>query len=249
VTPDNEATFAKYGKRPPYVSFRAIKHALTGLRSVKRGPTENISGCLGDGLSDSVRRQILTALRFLKLIDTLNCGTQRLEELLQYPDDSAEYSSYLRIILVDSYGITDHVAANGALVLAEIDSMLESYSSSPAVIAKIQKFFVEMAKAAGITVSRNGDEHLHGTGARQSETVQKRHPNHPAPRAARLLEHEDADIRPDQNFSRAIPVTKPHIREMVISLAQILASHPPENSELRAICETIGWLARLSTTE
>jgi hypothetical protein len=239
-----QTTSVKYGERAPYVSYGAFSQALSTLRSEGIGSGENVRSHIGTGFSDSVRRQILTSLRFFKFIDDGDCAGETLQRLLSGPTGADNYDDALRRIFIQSYDISEMVTDDGNIDQSAVDHILSKYSSSTAVTMKIHKFFLEMAKATGINVVPNGDPD------RSGQPTRARRPDPPAnsvlPRRSRM--HHNAKI-PITNVAKSASTSGSDILQVLNSMIKILSENPPGNNELPAVSGTIRWLARLCAAE
>lgn len=136
---------------PPYVSYRTFYHFLERLE--ERIPSRIDRSYWGDMLSGSTGVQLISALRFLSLIDANGKPTDKLKPIVDTKGDLR--APHLRKITQESY----HFVMGGSLDLgsATYDQLKEvfhgNFSLTDDVSRKCVKFFIALAKDSAITLS------------------------------------------------------------------------------------------------
>jgi hypothetical protein len=136
---------------PPYVSYRTFQNFLEGLQ--QGVPARIDRSYWGDRLSGSTGTQLMSALRFLRLIDANNVPTSQLKMLAQASSD--QRTEILKQVATEAFsflmqGTLDLQSSTYAQLQEAFDNTFEL---TDGVSRKCVKFFVEMASAAGIPLS------------------------------------------------------------------------------------------------
>jgi hypothetical protein len=136
---------------PPYVSYRTFQNFLEGLQ--QGVPARIDRSYWGDRLSGSTGTQLMSALRFLRLIDANNVPTSQLKMLAQASGD--QRAEILQQVATEAFsflmqGTLDLQSSTYAQLQEAFDNTFEL---TDGVSRKCVKFFVEMATAAGIPLS------------------------------------------------------------------------------------------------
>jgi hypothetical protein len=138
-------------RTPPYVSYRSF---LTLLEELKRGMPARIDRSYwGDKFSGSTGTQLMSALRFLNLIDANGVPTNRLKDLVEAR--GVAKSEVLKKISHDSFTFL----LNGSFepekaTYAQLEEVFnEIYQVDRDVARKCIKFFTELVDDAGIPLS------------------------------------------------------------------------------------------------
>ena len=138
-------------RSPPYVSYRSF---LTLLEELQRGlPARLDRSYWGDKFSGSTGTQLMSALRFLNLIDSNGVPTSQLRELVR--SRGTEKNEILKKV---SYEAFTFLASNSidteTATYAQIEeAFYEIYQVDKDVARKCIKFFTELANDAGIRLS------------------------------------------------------------------------------------------------
>ncbi len=142
----------RYKKRsPPYVSYRSF---LTLLEELQRGiPARIDRSYWGDKFSGSTGTQLMSALRFLNLVDAGGSPTRYLKELVTARGTSR--TEILRKIGQESFTfLMDDSFNSETATYAQLEEVFNNnYQVDRDVARKCIKFFVELANDAGITLS------------------------------------------------------------------------------------------------
>jgi hypothetical protein len=136
---------------PPYVSYKSLKTLIEDIRT--QGFPSHVDKDVMKRFSGSVRAQLMTALRFLKLVNDSNEPTPSLSALVdaKQPD---EWKSALKAVLDSSYGPIMEVNLVQATPTALTKEFKERYKAKDDVIEKCIRFFVQASKDAGIELSK-----------------------------------------------------------------------------------------------
>jgi len=136
---------------PPYVSYRTFQNFLDGLQ--QGVPARIDRSYWGDRLSGSTGTQLMSALRFLRLIDANNVPTSQLKSLAQ--TSGSQRAEMLKQITTEAFsflmqGFFDLQSSTYAQLQ---EAFGNTFELTDGVSRKCVKFFVEMASAAGIPLS------------------------------------------------------------------------------------------------
>jgi hypothetical protein len=140
-------------RSPPYVSYRSF---LTLLEELQRGglPSRIDRTFWGDKFSGSTGTQLITALRFLNLVDSGGTPTKQLTELTAAKGpsrtDILKKISYESFTFLMSNSFEPEKATYGQLE----EVFGEFYNVDRDVARKCIKFFIELANDAGIPLSQ-----------------------------------------------------------------------------------------------
>ena len=136
--------------KPPYTSFQSIKTLIQGFKEhdvpgrIDRSVLGNFSGAVGS--------QIMTALKFMDLIDGSNHPTEALRNLVRsYGGD--EWSPALANIVRESYKPLFELNLETASPAQFNECFRSIYSGTDEVQRKSITFFLNAAREAGIKVS------------------------------------------------------------------------------------------------
>lgn len=137
---------------PPYISPRTFTNLL---RQLKENPSDRIDrSYLVPMHSGSTSSQIMSALRYLNLVDSINKPTHHLKLLVGCPDE--ERPKRLKDIAAVAYGF---VLNNGAIdaQTATYQQLEEMFYDNSGVAGDVRrkciKFFTWLAQDAGIPLS------------------------------------------------------------------------------------------------
>jgi hypothetical protein len=134
---------------PPYVSYRTFKHWLEGRRS---GLPDKIDRAILGNLAGVVQGQLISTLRFLRLISANGEVAPALEKLVHA--EGEERSRMLGEILKSAYGFLFDGSINLAKAApSTISTAFTSQGVTGDTARKAISFFVLAAKDAGIPIS------------------------------------------------------------------------------------------------
>jgi hypothetical protein len=138
-------------RSPPYVSYRSF---LTLLEELQRGiPARIDRSYWGDKFSGSTGTQLMSALRFLNLIDGNGVPTTQLKELVV--SKSPVRAEILKKISQESFTfLVSNSFESEKATYAQLEEVFnELYQVDRDVARKCIKFFTELAGDAGIPLS------------------------------------------------------------------------------------------------
>jgi hypothetical protein len=159
---------------PPYISPTTFRHLLEQL---KKNPTDRIDRSYLDELhSGSTSAQIMSALRYLNLVDNINKPTHHLNLLVGCPDE--ERTKRLKDMAASAYGF---VLSNGVVDVqtATYQQLEELFYDNSGVDGDVRrkciKFFTSLAQDAGIPLSPHITKKVRmGRGSGGSRTATKK---------------------------------------------------------------------------
>jgi len=139
-------------RSPPYVSYRSF---LTMLEELQRGVPARIDRSYwGDKFSGSTGTQLMSALRFLNLIDSNGTPTVLLKDLVgargTFRSDILKKISHESFSFLGSNSFESEKATYSQLE----EAFKEDYQVDRDVARKCIKFFTELARDAGIPLSQ-----------------------------------------------------------------------------------------------
>jgi hypothetical protein len=136
---------------PPYVSYRTFQNFLEGLQHGV--PARIDRSYWSDRLSGSTGTQLMSALRFLRLIDANNVPTSQLKLLAQASGD--QRAEVLKQVATEAFSFLMHGTLDlQSSTYAQLQEAFDNtFELTDGVSRKCVKFFVEMANAAGIPLS------------------------------------------------------------------------------------------------
>jgi hypothetical protein len=138
-------------RSPPYVSYRSF---LTLLEELRQGVPSRIDRSYwGDKFSGSTGTQLMSALRFLNLIDSNGVPTGQLKELVG--SKGAVKSDCLKKISQESFSfLVSNSFESEKATYAQLEEVFNDiYQVDRDVSRKCIKFFTELATDAGIPLS------------------------------------------------------------------------------------------------
>jgi hypothetical protein len=135
---------------PPYISYRYFLNFLETLQQ-QGVPARVDRSYWGSKYSGSVGVQLVAALRFLGLIDTIAAPTDRLRKLTILK--GASRSDHLKQITLESFTFLSAVNMQSATYGQLEDAFHAAYQLAPNVKRKCIKFYIDIAKDSGITLS------------------------------------------------------------------------------------------------
>jgi hypothetical protein len=138
-------------RSPPYVSYRSF---LTLLEELKRGvPSRLDRSYWGDKFSGSTGTQLMSALRFLNIVDAAGTPTNQLKELVNARGPSR--GDILKKISYESFTFLKNESFEPEkATYSQLEEVFnEQYQVDRDVARKCIKFFTELAGDAGIPLS------------------------------------------------------------------------------------------------
>lgn len=138
-------------RSPPYVSYRSF---LTLLEELQRGlPGRLDRSYWGDKFSGSTGTQLMSALRFLNLVDTVGVPTSHLKDLVEARGVTRK--EILKVISQESFSfLVSNTFESEKATYAQLEEVFnECYQVDKDVARKCIKFFTELANDAGIPLS------------------------------------------------------------------------------------------------
>ena len=138
-------------RSPPYVSYRSF---LTLLEELQRGcPSRIDRSYWGDKFSGSTGTQLMSALRFLNLVDSSGIPTKQLIDLVGAR--GASKSDILRKVSQESFTfLGSNTFESEKATYSQLEEVFnENYQVDRDVARKCIKFFTELANDAGIPLS------------------------------------------------------------------------------------------------
>jgi hypothetical protein len=136
---------------PPYVSYKTFGNFLNTLQP--QVPSRIDRSIWGDMFSGSTGTQLMSAMRFLNLIDPNSRPTARLKVLA--PATGEHRAALMRQVVEEAYSfvLKGTLDAQNATYAELEDVFQNSYHMKNDVCRKCIKFFTEFSKDAGIPLS------------------------------------------------------------------------------------------------
>ncbi len=144
------ATDTKTERIPPYTSYKTFRTLIDDLRT--HGVPSHIDRDVLKRFSGSVGTQLMTALRFLKLISDANAPEPALESLVE-AKELEQWKKALATTLKAAYGDIMALDLKRATPMALSKEFKERYTGKDDVVKKCVRFFVHAVKDAGIELS------------------------------------------------------------------------------------------------
>jgi hypothetical protein len=135
---------------PPYTSYKTFRTLIDDLRT--HGVPSHIDRDVLKRFSGSVGTQLVTALRFLKLINDANEPLASLDSLVDAKED-AQWKAALLNTLKAAYGDLMAMDLKRATPMALSKEFKERYTNKDDVVKKCVRFFVHAVKDAGVELS------------------------------------------------------------------------------------------------
>lgn len=136
---------------PPYVSYKTFDHFITEMK--EHLPSRIDRSCWGDMFSGSTGTQLMSAMRFLNLVDINSRPTPRLKVLTS---TTGEHRAVLLRQVADeayAFALRGPIDPQNATYAELEDVFKNTYRMKSDVCRKCIKFFVEFSKDAGIPLS------------------------------------------------------------------------------------------------
>ncbi len=146
-----DADGKRVGGLPPYCSFQSVKTLLGSLK--EHGLPGRIDRTLLTNFSGSVAKQVLSALRFLRLTDAEGNTTPALRNAVDAFGTEA-WSEVLSRIIRDAYSPIFDIDLDAATPGQFNRQFAKTYPSKDAVLRKCVVFFLNAATEAQIPISQ-----------------------------------------------------------------------------------------------
>ncbi len=136
---------------PPYVAYRTFRNFIDGLQ--QQMPSRIDRSYWGDILSGSNGTQLMTALRFLSLIDANGKPTARLKPLVSAKGD--QRTPLLREITSEAFGfvLQSSLDLESATYAQLAEVFHNTFQLTDDVCRKCIKFFIALANDSGMVLS------------------------------------------------------------------------------------------------
>lgn len=136
---------------PPYVSYRTFLNFLEGMQETM--PARIDRSYWGDKLSGSTGTQLMSALRFLDLIDANGFPTAKLRQMVI--SKGSQRTEIIRQIASESYSFFfDGQMDSQTVTYAQLEeSFHDNYQVASDVARKCIKFFIGLAGDGGLKLS------------------------------------------------------------------------------------------------
>jgi hypothetical protein len=142
-----ELTMAKEDQRAaPYISFKTFQ---TALEVLSQGLPDQLDTSVWPTLAGGVKTQVLSAFKFLGLIDDEGRVQESLERLL---DPNQDRKVVLREILERSYPEVVELGRTNASP-AQLSEAMRDYGVSGGTLEKTERFFLQAAESTQLQVS------------------------------------------------------------------------------------------------
>ncbi len=138
-------------KMPPYVSFVTFKNCMADLKD--HGVPNKIDRSILTKFSGITGTQLMTAMRFLGLMDQGGKPTERLKELAHAHGTNA-WREKLRPILESAYAPVLSVNLATATPKEFSDTFVKAFPGADSVLRRCMAFFLPAASDAGIEISK-----------------------------------------------------------------------------------------------
>jgi hypothetical protein len=158
----------------PYTAFQSVKTALTQFK--EHGTPSRVDRTVLPTFSGAVGSQVVTAFRFLKLIDANNSARGELDELVQAVGTD-EWTASLRTVLQSAYAPLFGLNLETASPSQFTELFRREYPGTEDVSRKAMTFFLNAARDAEIKISpyilRNKKPRSNGTKRRAPRPVEQ----------------------------------------------------------------------------
>lgn len=136
---------------PPYVSYRTFLNFIEGLQQTM--PARIDRSYWGDRFSGSTGTQLVSALRFLDLVDVSGFPTVKLRQLVG--SKGSQRTELLKQITHESYSFffMSQVDPQAATYSQLEEAFHDNYQIASDVARKCIKFFIELASDSGMKLS------------------------------------------------------------------------------------------------
>jgi hypothetical protein len=190
---------------PPYTSFSSFKTLIEDLRT--NGLPTHIDRDVMKRFSGSVTSQLMTALRFLQLVNDENEPTDSLEILVEAREPE-EWKGQLRRVIEDAYSPIMPLDLSRITASTLTKEFKDRYKSKDDVTEKCVRFFVHAAKEAGVELSPRVTNATRTRAPRKTSTTQKRKDasEQPSEQGKKDVERANYDMPPSGVTRTPIPL-------------------------------------------
>lgn len=134
---------------PPYVPYKTFKNFLEGVRVAMPA---RIDRSIMGSLSGAIQSQLISALKYLKLIGPTDAPTDKLARLVN--SEGAEHQKVLRDIVHTGYSFIFHDGFELARATPrQIEEQFGNVGATGDTVRKCIAFFIAISKEAGIPLS------------------------------------------------------------------------------------------------
>jgi Family of unknown function (DUF5343) len=180
---------------PPYISFQSLKTFLASMK--EHGVPSRIDRSVLTNFSGAVGKQIITALRFLELINADNVPEGRLHDLVAvYGTDT--WKPELARIIRDAYRPIFAIDLENATPALFNEHFKKTYNGADAVVRKCMTFFLNAVREAEVPIS---NRILSGTKPR-SGPAKRRTPKSAVKKARKAGKRQDPGSAEDEPISK-----------------------------------------------
>jgi hypothetical protein len=135
---------------PVYLSFKTFQSAIQSLRT--HGLPDSLDRTAFGSRSGAEQTQILSAFRFLGLLNESNRTQESLRALVKAKENTPEEKAILSSILTARYG--NAIALNlEAATPAQLNKAIAEYGAGGATLGRAVRFFVKACENCGIKLS------------------------------------------------------------------------------------------------
>jgi hypothetical protein len=202
-------------KMPPYVSYKTLTTFIHDLQ--EHGIPTRIDRSVLTRFSGVVGTQLMTALRFLGLIDGNNQPTDRLRKLVE-AHNTPDWGTHLGVILRGLYSPLFSIDLATATPSHFNETFKNAFPGSDAVVQKSVAFFVQASKDAGIVIS---ERVLKGKKPRGTNGTKKRAPK----TASEPLDSTPGTAAKDKQTGKQEATDQQAVKSDFMN--QLLAKFPP----------------------
>ena len=175
---------------PPYTSFQSFKTLLGNLK--EHGVPSRIDRSVLTNFSGAVGSQLITAFRFLKLINADNQPSEKLHGLVEALD-TPSFKGELEGVIRNAYGPIFSIDLETATPGLFGEHFKKTFGGADAVISKCMTFFLNAAQEADILVS---PRILSKTKPRAKTTKRKKPKTGSKGKGGKLKDDDSDDVPP-----------------------------------------------------
>jgi hypothetical protein len=156
---------------PPYIPFRTFQGFIEKLRDT--AVPERVDTSLLKSYSGSIGRQIVAALKFLKLLDDNNFATQELSKVVK-AFGSAEWQETFADILVGAYSELIGDLNLDVATFGQLQDRFKTWGAEGQVLQKCISFYLSATTNVGWTISPHISNRERARSERTPRTRSKR---------------------------------------------------------------------------
>ncbi|NOT97033.1 MAG: DUF5343 domain-containing protein [Nitrospira sp.] len=174
---------------PPYVPYKTFRNFLEGLRVAM---PSRIDRSIMGSLSGAIQSQLISALKYLKLIGPTDTPTDKLTRLVN--SEGVEQQKVLRDILHAGYPFIFHEGFELARATPrQIDEQFGNVGATGDTVRKCIAFFISISKDAGISMS----PHIKSKQRAPRQSSQRNRKSNGEPASPQTRENDDSSARPE----------------------------------------------------